>query len=42
VITLVLPLLRLLPFLIGDHRQIALENLALRQQLAFTSPVRAS
>ena len=33
-ITLVLPLLRLLPFLIGGHRQIALENLALRQQLA--------
>jgi putative transposase len=34
VITLVLRLLRLLPFLIGRHRQIALENLALRQQLA--------
>ena len=27
-------LLRLLPFLIGGHRQLALENLALRQQLA--------
>jgi hypothetical protein len=34
VITLVLHLLRLLPFLIGGHRQLALENLALRQQLA--------
>ena len=33
-ITLVLHLLRLLPFLLGGHRQIALENLALRQQLA--------
>src|SRR5262245_33669569 len=29
-----LHLLRLLPFLFGGHRQIALENLALRQQLA--------
>jgi putative transposase len=34
VITLVLHLLQLLPFLIGGHRQIALENLPLRQQLA--------
>jgi hypothetical protein len=32
-ITLVLDLLRLLPFLCGGHRQIALENLALRHQL---------
>jgi putative transposase len=34
VITLVLHLLRLIPFLVGGHRQLALENLALRQQLA--------
>jgi hypothetical protein len=34
VITLVLHLHRLLPFLLGGHRQLALENLALRQQLA--------
>src|SRR5947209_17756497 len=33
-ITLLLRLLRLLPFLLGGHRQLALENLALRQQLA--------
>ncbi len=33
-ITLVLHLLRLLPFLFGGHRQLAVENLALRQQLA--------
>jgi len=33
-ITLVLHLLRLLPFLFGGHRQLALENVALRQQLA--------
>src|SRR5439155_9933384 len=33
-ITLLLHLLRLLPFLWGGHRQLALENLALRQQLA--------
>ncbi|HSF06579.1 MAG TPA: hypothetical protein VLG10_12385, partial [Methylomirabilota bacterium] len=32
--TVLLHLLRLLPFLIGGHRQLALENLALRQQLA--------
>jgi transposase InsO family protein len=32
-ITLLLRLLRLLPFLLGSHRQLALENLALRQQL---------
>ena len=33
VITLLLHLLRLLPFLVGGHRQLAFENLALRQQL---------
>ena len=33
-ITLLLHLFRLLPFLFGGHRQLALENLALRQQLA--------
>jgi len=33
-ITALLHLLRLLPFLCGGHRQLALENLALRQQLA--------
>jgi hypothetical protein len=33
-ITLLLHMLRLLPFLCGGHRQLALENLALRQQLA--------
>ena len=33
-ITLRLHLLRLLPFLCGGHRQLALENLALRHQLA--------
>jgi len=33
-ITVLLHLLRLLPFLLGGHRQLALENLALRQQLA--------
>jgi putative transposase len=33
-ITLLLHLLRLLPFLCGGHRLLALENLALRQQLA--------
>jgi len=33
-ITLLLHLLRILPFLFGGHRQLALENLALRQQLA--------
>jgi hypothetical protein len=33
-ITLVLHLFRLLPFLFGGHRQLALETLALRQQLA--------
>ena len=33
-ITLVLHLLRLIPFLVGGHRQLALENLALHQQLA--------
>src|SRR5712664_3083157 len=33
-ITFLLHLLRLLPFLCGGHRQLALENLALRHQLA--------
>src|SRR5256886_2065413 len=33
-VTLLLQLLRLLPFLCGGHRQLALENLALHQQLA--------
>jgi hypothetical protein len=33
-ITLRLYLLRVLPVLCGGHRQLALENLALRQQLA--------
>src|SRR5947199_370261 len=33
-ITLLLHLLRLLPFLFAGHRQLALENLALHQQLA--------
>jgi hypothetical protein len=32
--TLLLHLLRFLPFLCGGHRQLDLENLALRQQLA--------
>src|SRR5206468_8789098 len=32
-ITLLLRLLRLLPFLVGSHHHLALENLALRQQL---------
>ena len=33
-LTLLLHLLRLLPFLFGGHRLLALENLALRHQLA--------
>jgi hypothetical protein len=33
-ITLLLHVLRLFPFLCGGQRQLALENLALRQQLA--------
>jgi hypothetical protein len=33
-IVLLLHLLRLLPFLFGGQRQLVLENLALRQQLA--------
>src|SRR5437870_12326140 len=33
-VTLLLHLLRLLPTLCGGHRQVALENLALRHQLA--------
>jgi hypothetical protein len=32
-ITLLLHVLRLLPLLVGGHRQLALENLALHQQL---------
>jgi hypothetical protein len=36
-ITLLLHLLRLLPFLCGGHRQLALENLAFRQQFAVYS-----
>jgi hypothetical protein len=44
-ITMVLHLLRLLPFIFGGHRQLALENVALRQQLAggaiFTSTIGA-
>jgi putative transposase len=34
VITLLLHVFRLFPFLVGGHRQLALGNLALRQQLA--------
>jgi putative transposase len=34
VIALLVHLARLLPFLVAGHRQLALENLALRQQLA--------
>ena len=37
-ITLLLHLLRLLPFLFGGHRQLALENLALRHQLSVYKP----
>ena len=33
-VTLLLHLLRFLPMLCGGHRQVALENLALRHQLA--------
>src|SRR3989442_8802550 len=33
-IILLIHLLRLIPFLFGGHRQLALENLALRQQLS--------
>jgi hypothetical protein len=33
-ITLLLHLFRLLPFLFGGYRQLAIENLALRQQLS--------
>jgi hypothetical protein len=36
-ITLLLRLLRLLPFLCGGHRQLALENLALRSNWPSTS-----
>ena len=36
-ITLLLHVLRLLPFLCGGHRPLALENPALRQQLAVYS-----
>jgi putative transposase len=34
VTSLLLDLLRLLPFFLGGHRQLALENLALHEQLA--------
>jgi hypothetical protein len=34
VITLLLHVFRLLPFLVDGHRQLALENLALHQQFA--------
>ncbi len=36
-ITLLLHLFRLLPFLCGGHRRLALENLALRHQLVVTT-----
>jgi hypothetical protein len=39
-ITLLLHLLRLLPFLCGDHRQLAIQNLALRHQLAVYNRIR--
>jgi len=39
-ISLLLHLLRLFPFLCGGHRQLALENLALRQQLAVYKKAR--
>src|SRR6267378_1651316 len=39
-ITLLLHVLRVLPFLFGGHRQLAVENLALRQQLAVYSGSR--
>ena len=39
-ITLLLHLLRLFPFLCGGHRQLALENLALRQHSPCTSERR--
>ena len=38
-ITLLLHLLRLFPFFCGGHRQLAIENLALRQQLAVYKPM---
>ncbi len=41
-ITLLLHLLRLLPFLCGGHRRLPLENLALRQQLAVYKPLTRS
>src|SRR5438034_3505576 len=41
-IILLLHLLRLLPVLCGGHRQLALENLALRHQLAGGWPIFAS
>jgi hypothetical protein len=34
IITLLLHLLQVLPFLFGGHRQLTLENVALHQQLA--------
>jgi hypothetical protein len=39
-ITLLLHLFRLLPFLCGGHRQLALEYLALRHQLAVYKSTR--
>jgi putative transposase len=39
--TLLLRLLRLLPYFLGGHRQLALENLALRQQLAVYKRIMA-
>jgi putative transposase len=40
-ITFLLHLLRLLPFLIGGHRQLALENVALRHQLSVYKRITA-
>jgi hypothetical protein len=37
-IAALLHVLRLCPFLLGGRRQLALENLALRQQLAVSRP----
>ena len=41
-ITLVLHVLRLLPVLFGGHCHLALENLALRQQLAVYKRMRTA
>jgi hypothetical protein len=40
-INLLLHLLRLVPFLVGDHCQLALENLTLRQQLDVSNLIAA-